>query len=71
MPCRHCQRNVVDYSRGLCKKCFQNVGLRNRYPAGGRGSRSPAWEHEPSAEELEILIAQQLPTMPGRRKGDE
>lgn len=32
MLCRHCDRNRVTRSRGLCWSCFYHPGVRERYP---------------------------------------
>src|SRR6185295_13866424 len=40
MLCRHCDRNPVTRSRGLCGSCFYSPGVRERYPPllrGGHG----------------------------------
>lgn len=63
--CRHC-RARSEYSRHLCKTCFRDPAVRGLYPAdtrkgmrfGGVGTR------EPSAEEVERIVAEQLQCLP-------
>jgi hypothetical protein len=37
--CRHCDRNPVNRSRGLCWSCFYTPGVRERYPPVAHGKR--------------------------------
>lgn len=52
--CRHCQREFPRLkARGLCSRCHADTAVRERYePHGAR-------EGEPTAEELERIIAEQ------------
>ena len=39
MLCRHCDRNPVSRSRGLCWSCFYTPGVRERYPPDDNNKR--------------------------------
>ena len=71
MMCKHCgDRMAQAGKRGLCHVCFADKEIRVQYPVdpkcGHRGDY-----HEPTMEELERTIAEQLPTMPkGHESGD-
>ena len=39
MLCRHCDRNPVTRSRGLCWSCFYSPGVRERYPPDSKTNR--------------------------------
>lgn len=69
LRCQHCHREVTGLAcRGLCARCYNASAIRNLYPPV-RARYVP--RHEPTEEELLACIAEQLPTMPGRRHGEE
>ena len=55
--CVHCLSRPARAWRGLCKACYHHAATRSLYPAAGR-------RHEPTMEELEELIAQQMKNLP-------
>lgn len=63
--CNHCHlRSQRRGSRGLCTKCYLNVSVRKQhtphhFTANGKN------ECDVTMEELEQMITEQLPTMPG------
>jgi len=54
-PCSGCGTAKAVTRDGLCLRC------------SGRRTGGTAEYHEPTAEELELLVAEQLPTMPAER----
>lgn len=38
--CKHCQRCKGTEARGLCRRCFGDLSIRERYPAGTPGVRA-------------------------------
>lgn len=80
--CRHCSACVVSRPRGLCWHCWHDPAVRYLYPAGSAnpataryvpkifgGLGREAVDGEPTMEELEAMIAEQLPTMPQTPEG--
>ena len=64
--CVHCGRGRGTRPRDLCSKCFNDLTVRECYKT--RDGRRPSNKNnEPTAEEIEVMIAEQLPTMPGGR----
>lgn len=68
-----CKKSCQTLARGLCHTCYENPAIRVLYPKKkvGRkaGFKFADW-HEPTEEELNALIAEQLPTMP-KGNGDD
>ena len=66
MLCRHCDRNPVSRSRGLCWSCFYRPGVRERYPpvvaksGHGRGRKrlpcDPTDASPGSPEKIRVLM---------------
>lgn len=54
--CVHCGTRQANRSWGLCNACYHAPGVQEQY-------RQDEY-HEPTTEEIEALVAQQLP-MPG------
>ena len=65
--CKHCQKHVGTRPRGLCHRCYLDVTIRKSYPPlSVMGTYAADYEErEPTEEEVEKMIAEQLPTMPG------
>ena len=62
MKCVHCRRNKQSNSgRGLCRGCWNNPAIRNRYRT--KITTSPKYANE-TLEELEALIQEQYKTLP-------
>lgn len=60
--CRHCKQRVAKRgARGLCKVCYNTPGLRDLYPPL-QVARPPG--QEPSAAELDRMIAEQRAALP-------
>lgn len=75
--CRHCSKKKVNRPRGLCWTCWHDPAVRFLYPVGSAnpataryvpktrgGLGREAVDDEPTEEELDAMIAEQLPTMP-------
>lgn len=64
--CRHCGRILLLRGRGLCGTCYLNRSIRNQY-ATLRTNRTDATANKADISEAELdqLISQQRPTMPG------
>jgi len=60
--CRHCHEEKKRYGRGLCNECYKDPEIRAKY---ARLKESANIDHEPTDEEVEAMIAERLPTMPG------
>jgi hypothetical protein len=63
--CKHCGREYADLTRGLCRRCWLQMDIREQYPMMVNRRRSS--EHTPedaTMEEIEATIAERLPTMP-------
>lgn len=61
MPlCVHCEERYASASRGLCHVCYRNSAIRECYPP----HYATTHRTEPTMEELDRMIAEQLPTMP-------
>lgn len=73
MTCRHCRRERGEYSRKLCSDCFHDPDILKLYPAKIRTESYKTWPrgYEPTMEEVEAMIAEQLPTMPAWGPEDE
>lgn len=71
MKCRHqgCQQEASQRRypsgklkcRGLCARCFSTLAIRQLYPCE---AKAPRRDTEPTEEELERLIAQQMRCLP-------
>ena len=68
MKCLHCGNESATRSRGLGNRCYANRAVRESYPPRGGFGRAGARgaEAEPTMAELERIIAEEYPTMPGR-----
>lgn len=65
MTCRHCQRRKATHRRrGLCWTCRLDPSIRELYPQT-ESKYTP--RGEPTEEELERCIAEQIGTMPKER----
>jgi hypothetical protein len=62
--CLHCNVRKGCRPRGLCPKCFDDVEIRCLYQLRN-GSRDVKPAKEPTMQELDAMIAERLPTMPG------
>lgn len=68
MPnCLHCRQTRYIRARGLCELCWKDRTIRVRYPARPSGvpagtARSPY--RDPTAAELDALVAQQSAILP-------
>jgi len=60
--CLHCGVRKAK-ARGLCEHCYENREIRAQYPTLYPGNYC-AGGNEPTEEELDVLIAERLPTMP-------
>lgn len=58
-PCLHCKAHRRSRPRGLCLRCFKDPAVKAQYPRL-RETNKP----EPTAEELEIIIAEQWKNLP-------
>jgi hypothetical protein len=71
--CAGCGLSKINRPRGLCWHCYYTPGVRARF---ARGSANPATAKyvthgpEPTAEEVEAMVAEQLPTMPTGGPGE-
>lgn len=64
-PCKHCGRYKAIYSRGLCFTCYKLPGLKDQYPTEyRRGCRNPGDGHDPTAAEVEALVAEGMANLP-------
>jgi hypothetical protein len=60
LTCNHCGKPCVVYrGRGLCWTCYGNPGIRESY---GKSKYAPG--HEPTMEELDAIIAEQMKCLP-------
>jgi hypothetical protein len=60
--CRHCAVGSGSHRpRGLCTVCYRDVKIRLRYPNKPRGGQE---ERDPTEEELEAIISQQMASLP-------
>lgn len=63
--CRHCGAERTLRPRRLCFPCYDNLEIRAAYPVVSKYATVVHKEgHEPTEEELERMIQEQLPTMP-------
>lgn len=64
--CRHCRRCAVNRPRGLCWTCYYTPGVKEQYPFTSRfAPKSTADDyHEPTTEELDAMIAEQMKNLP-------
>jgi hypothetical protein len=60
--CLHCERERYIQGRGLCGTCHGKPEVRDRYAPSHHG-RIGDWS-EPTAEELDRMIAEQLTDLP-------
>lgn len=60
-PCRHCAKPLYVHSRGLCKTCWSDLEVRENFPPLMKIIQA---DDEPTHEEVEAMVAEQLPTMP-------
>lgn len=60
--CRHCDTNAVNRPRGLCWTCYYTPGVLDLYPSTSK--YCPKKHTEPSAEEVEATVAEQLKCLP-------
>lgn len=65
-PCRHCGRQAKYRRRGLCYRCLHTPEISRYYPSESKYAPKCAAESEPDAAEVERIVAEQLPTMPGK-----
>lgn len=64
-PCLHCHQTKDLAGRGLCHSCYGKKGVRCEYPPlNGRGGGNYAHRTEPTEEELEAMIAEQMKNLP-------
>lgn len=59
--CVHCRKRKAYKSRGLCFPCFEDMAIRELYPAKHRSEMEYKKE---TMEDLDRLVQSQLPTMP-------
>lgn len=59
--CQHCD-NPGTRPRGLCVRCYNNPRIRQQYPSTSKFSRR--MDHEPTAEEVERMVAEQMENLP-------
>ena len=63
--CRHCGKVIACLaSRGLCWACYRTPAIRALYPTYLKGPGGAACGREPTAEELERTIAEQMKALP-------
>lgn len=58
--CRHCNEKTANRPRGLCRVCYYLPGVKEQYPSVSKFA--PA--REPTEEELEATIAEQMKNLP-------
>jgi len=58
--CRHCMKNRADRPRGLCGACYYTPEILAQYPSANPSCVAP----EPTAEEIEQLVAEQMACLP-------
>ena len=66
ITCKNCRKWRYACGRGLCATCYKNRAVRDQYPAEptvnrGRQNGTP----EPTEVELDAMIEERRPTMPG------
>jgi len=66
--CVYCGERAANGSRGLCKPCWSVPEIKQWYPP--KSTNSGNSRPEPTAEQLDALIASRLPTMPGKYHND-
>lgn len=58
--CRHCHlRAAMRYKRRLCFKCYGTPVIRQMYPSTSKYAPYSAERREPTAAEIEALVAEQ------------
>ncbi len=62
--CRHCGKRRVNRPRGLCWQCYYAPGVKDLYPSTSKFASKSARGHEPSAEEVEKMVAEQMKCLP-------
>ena len=58
MICRHCSEPKTLFARRLCVRCYRTPGVKELY------SSASADYHEPTEEELDAMIAEQMRNLP-------
>ena len=58
--CRHCSQPKVNRPRGLCWSCYYTPGVKELYPPTSKYAPTG----EPTAAEVEALIAEQSANLP-------
>lgn len=61
--CQHCHRYHCNRPRGLCTQCYKNLDVRQLYPTAKNYTVKYGLK-EPTEEELETLIAEQMRNLP-------
>lgn len=72
-PCIHCNcTHASKRRRGLCMKCYVDPIISRQYEGqcNQYGGKNKKGEVEPTLEELEQMIQEQIPTMPRSRMID-
>lgn len=64
--CVHCRKLLVISARGLCSACYHKPAVRTLYLTR-RTVPPDAGKPEPTAAELDALVAAQQATMPAER----
>src|SRR5262245_53355181 len=68
MDCRHCGHVYGNYGRGLCYSCYRKPEVKVQYPPMPHRDRVRKDQHpndyEPTEEELDAVIAEQLANLP-------
>lgn len=64
--CLHCGVHPINRPRGLCWGCYHTPGVRQLYPKGAANPDTAKYvgADEPTREEVEAMVREQLPTMP-------
>lgn len=63
-PCRHCQKGKGNLSRRwLCRRCWKNPEIKDLYKPA-ESFRSEFGDHDPTMEELEAMISEQMKCLP-------
>ncbi len=61
--CRHCGEKLANRPRGLCRKCYFSPA-RDLYPATSKYANKGYERHEPTEEEVEATVAEQMKCLP-------
>jgi hypothetical protein len=62
MPCRHCGYEKANRPRGLCWVCHKDLDIRKQYPSSSK--YSPVKDDEPTQEEVDATVAEQMECLP-------